>query len=173
MMNPFAKLRRGIPLLAAVALFVLAASTIQSILQQQKETYDFVSNELETALTDRVVAWETSFLTKLDDVLEEAAQTDGPPAVLQTRLRRYDWFDSIYTWTPPSTERLLGKRRSREGAVVFPRSSYYSLDTDHSKHPCIVQAKRTPPASDAMIWAKAFLEHCAEQSLALRLFAAS
>jgi signal transduction histidine kinase len=120
---------------------------------------------LQGEVEDTVEQWEDALLNQLQTRLEVAASNPKKIAVLQARLRKEAWFDSVFLWIPPGP--------GNEPMPYFPEVSVPDETEQLKRSPCLNQALHFTISDAASIdrLVQAWLLGCRHENENVRLWA--
>lgn len=135
-----------------------------------------VIEQLETLVQDQVAVWEDELLATLTEWMDIAVSTHDRAALRQAQMRaREPWFNGLYIWTHAGDPRLRSPGSGpTEPTFLFPPPPVEETQTLTSRL-CLGIANRmkSDPRLTPMERARAYVDGCSRESLAVRLYAAS
>lgn len=163
--------RRLIPwIMAALYAFVTLIGAYY-IFELRDAQRTHVVEQIDAQVQDQVAVWEDELLEKLTGWMENSVATPDRAALRQGQWRgRELWFNALYIWTQGHDPRARRAGKPAEPSFLFPPAPVTETESLHGRV-CIVLARRTPGSVHTR--AHAYLEGCADESLAVRLYAAS
>ena len=114
------RVRSLLPVVAAIALTVLAAFAVQSVRDRDAASELAMRSELEERLSERILAWEQDLLLALGEIAQQGQRPGVDHDVLEARLKRqHPWLDALYVWEIEDESPLIEGMASPPPMAVF------------------------------------------------------